>query len=332
MRADLLHVVLVYSNPRRFQSRIRLLNETIESMRESGVRVTLVEHAFGERPFQFERNCPELRAVNHVQVRGGANQELWIKEALIKCGVRSLPHDWKYLAWIDADCKFVRPDWAIEAVHMLQHYRVGQPWSHSIDLGPNGEVMRNEWGNDADRSFCAAWMAGDVEVYGEDYGKPPSRAMLQNPNKKDFRQHYGYAWCMRREAWDGIGGLPDWMVTGSADFHSALGFAGKLAKSEAYTSPGATRRLREFASRCHEHIRQDIGVVPGTLLHGFHGNKKLRYYLTRKEVLTESHFDPDVDLTWDSQGIPSLAGDNRLLRDGLRRMLMIRNEDDIRID
>jgi hypothetical protein len=332
MRADLLHVVLVYSNPRRFASRIRLIIETVHFMLNSGVRLTLVEHAFGERPFQFDRASPDMRDVNLVQVRGGANQELWIKEALIKCGVRTLPHDWKYLAWIDGDCKFVRPDWAKEAVHMLQHHRVGQPWSHSVDLGPNGEVMRNEWGNDADRSFSAAWMAGDVSVSAEDYGQQPSRAMLKNPNKKDARQHYGYAWVIRREAWDGIGGLPDWMVTGSADFHAALAFAGKLAKSEAYTSPGATRRLREFAARCHEHIRQDIGVVPGTLLHGFHGQKSLRYYLTRKEVLEESKFDPDKDLTWDWQGIPSLNGDNRLLRDGLRRMLIIRNEDDIRMD
>lgn len=333
MDAALLHTVLVYSNPRRFVSRARLCRETIQFMRASGVRLTVVEHAFGDRPFEFSPASPEMSGVNLVQLRGGANQELWIKEALIMAGVRTLPHDWQYLAWIDADCSFVRPDWPSEAVQMLQHYRVIQPWSHSIDLGPNGEVMTNEWGNDADRSFAAAWVAGDVDMAGaENYGQQPSRAMLRNPGKKDWRQHYGYAWAMTRAAWDGIGGLPTWMVTGSADFHSALAFAGKLAKSEAYISPGSTRRLRELCIRCDEHIRQDIGVVPGTLLHGFHGNKKLRYYLSRKDVLIESRFDPDVDLTFDWQGIPSLAGDNRLLRDGLRRMLMIRNEDDIRMD
>jgi hypothetical protein len=268
-------------------------------------------------------------------VRGGANQELWIKEALIKIGVRTLPQDWKYLAWIDADVSFVRKDWATETIHMLQHYRVGQPWSHSIDLGPNGEVMRNEWGNDADRSFCAAWVAGDVEVPVDGYGMAKaaySRALLQTREKKDYRQHYGYAWAMRREAWDGIGGLPDWLVTGSADFHSALAFAGKLSTSEAYISEGATRRLREYALRCDEHIRQDVGVVHGTLIHGFHGAKRNRVYLSRKDILTESQFDPDRDLTYDWQGIPSLAGDNRLLRDGLRRLHVIRNEDDIRVD
>ena len=77
------------------------------------------------------------------------------------------------------------------------------------------------------------------------------------------------------------------------------------------------------------HVRQDIGCVPGTILHGFHGSKKNRVYLSRKDILVESKFDPDRDLTYDWQGIPSLKGDNRLLRDGLRRLMVIRNEDSI---
>lgn len=329
MRADLLHVVAVYSNPRRYHSRERLARSFIAHMLASGVRLTFVEHAFGERPFVFDRHP----AWNLVQVRGGANQELWIKEALQKVGVRALPADWKYLALIDADLTFARPDWAAETVHMLQHYRLGQNWSHSVDLGPNGEVLTNEWGNDADRSFAAAWQAGDVEVSGSDYApsRQPSRALLANTGKKDWRQHYGYSWAFRRATWDGIGGLPDWLVTGSADYHAALAFAGKLDKSEAYISPGATRRLHEFWARCDEHVRQDIGCVSGTILHGFHGAKRNRVYLSRKDILVESKFDPDRDLTHDWQGIPSLAGDNRLLRDGLRRLMVIRNEDSIDI-
>jgi hypothetical protein len=335
MRADLLHSIAVYSNPRRFNARARLAREFIPQQLDSGVRLTFVEHAFGDRPFEFAKNEPIMQHVNLVQVRGGANQECWIKEPLIKIGVRHLPEDWQYMAWIDADVEFVRRDWASETVNMLQHHRVLQPWSHSIDLGPNGEVMRNEWGNDADRSFAAAWLAGDVEIPVDAYGATQfgvSRAMLKNTGKRDWRQHYGYAWAIRRAAWDGIGGLPDWLVTGSADFHAALGFAGTLSKSEAYISPGATRRMQEFARRCDEFIKQDIGCVPGTLIHGFHGNKKLRGYLSRKDVLVESAFDPDTDLTYDWQGIPSLGSDNRILRDGLRRILTSRNEDDIRLE
>ncbi|WP_280525997.1 hypothetical protein [Methylobacterium soli] len=36
------------------------------------------------------------------------------------------------------------------------------------------------------------------------------------------------------------------------------------------------RRLREFAARCDQRIRQDISCVTGTLLHGWHSSKKDR--------------------------------------------------------
>lgn len=329
MHSRLLHVVAVYNNPRRWQSRLRLLKEFIPHMLDSGVRLTLVEHAHGERPHEFDK--ADMPHVNLVQVRGGSNQEIWIKEALIKIGVRSLPHDWKYLAWIDADVAFEHRAWASETVHMLQMYRVGQPWSHSVDLGPDRSILTNEWGHDVDRSFCAAWMAGDVDIPHDGYGpnqNAVSRALLVNRGRKDWRQHYGYAWAMRREAWDGIGGLPDWLVTGSADYHSALAFAGKL-KSEAYLSPGCARKFAEFQRKVDYHIRQDIGCVPGMLIHGFHGSKKNRNYLSRSDILKESAFCPDADLTYDHQGIPMLSEerDNRILRDGLRRMNIIRYED-----
>lgn len=331
-----LHVISVLNNPRRFASRIRLIREFIPHMLDSGAKLTLVLHAFGDRPHEIAEDDSILRHVNVVRVRGGADHELWIKEALIKIGVRSLPQDWKLMCWADADVRHERPDWVEETKHMLQHYRVGQTWSHSIDLGPKRGVLTNEWGNDVDRSFCAAWMAGDVDMgeVREDYRgeghtvvRAVSRALLANQGKRDHRQHYGYCWSIRREAWDGIGGLPDWLVTGSADFHSALAFAGKLSRSEAYISDGCTRRLREFARRCDEHIRQDIGCVPGLLMHGFHGPKRKRFYLSRKDILQESGFDPDTHLTYDWQGIPSLAGDNRILRDGLRRLAILRDED-----
>ncbi len=330
LKASDLHVVSVINNPRRWRSRVRLLREFIEHMREQGVSLTLVDHAFGERDHNIDPDDPVLNGVRHVRVRGGASQEIWIKEALVRVGVRHLPDDWRYLAWVDADVRFERRDMALETLHMLQHHQVGQPWSHSVDLGPDRSPMANEWGNAVDRSFSAAWVAGDVDTVSQAYGFVPgreqSRALLQNRDA-DPRQHYGFAWSARREAYEGVGGLPDWMITGAADYHMACAFAGKLGPSDNYRTPGCERRLRDLAERCDRHVRQDIGVVPGLLMHGWHGSKQKRFYLSREEIVRESGFDPDLDLTWDWQGIPSLSSDNRLLRDGLRRLNTVRDED-----
>lgn len=324
-----LHVVSVINNPRRWRSRIRLLREFVGHMKEQGVSLTLVDHAFGEREWNIDPADPILDGVNVVRVRGGSGQEIWLKEALINLGVRSLPHEWKYVAWIDADILFQRRDFAIETIHALQHHRVVQPWSHAVDLGPDGAPVENEWGTTLDRGFAAAWVAGDIDEPREGYGigQKQSRWLIPSKEQKDWRQHYGFAWATRRDVWDGIGGMPDWLITGAADFFMAYAFAGQIPPTSDYTSPGCERRLRSFARKCDEHVRQDIGVVPGLIHHGWHGKKVRRNYMVRKDLIIESGYDPDVDLTYDWQGLPSLMSDNRVLRDGLRRMNTLRNED-----
>jgi hypothetical protein len=333
MRNDLLHVIGVYSNPRRYKARSRLLREWINNSLDSGVCLTVVEHAFGERPYEFEPAEPALTPTNLVQVRGGPEHELWLKEGLINYGISHLPETAKYVCWEDTDIKHERGDWAAETVHMLQHYRVGQTWTHSVDKDPNGNIARNEWGNDVDRSFCAAWLAGDIDPLADNYGNllVQSRALLANKSERDWRQHYGYSWAIRLECFKGIGRLLDWMVTGSADYHMAMAFAGHLQKFDPRMKPGYIRRLKEFAARCEAHIKQDLGCVDGTIIHGWHGAKRNRFYLSRFEILSESGFDPDVDLAYDVHGLPTLISDNRLLRDGLRRYNMQRNEDSIDI-
>lgn len=331
MQNNLLHVIGVYSNPRRYKARSRLLREWISNSLDSGVHLTVVEHAFGERPYEIGKD--EFKHLNLLQIRGGPEHELWLKEGLINYGIAHLPENAKYVCWEDTDIAHERGDWASETVHMLQHYRVGQTWTHSYDKGPNGNVVRNEWGNDVDRSFSAAWLAGDIkddpgEYQGANVPKQ-SRALLENKGEIDYRQHYGFSWAMRRKCFTGIGRLIDWMVTGSADFHMAMCFAHRLVNFDDRMAPSYNRKLHEFQDRCEIHIKQDIGCVDGTVVHGWHGAKRHRFYLSRFDILRESGFDPDRDIAYDVHGLPTLISDNRILRDGLRRYNMQRNEDSI---
>jgi hypothetical protein len=324
---DTLYVIAVVSNPVRFKSRYRLFREFAARMYATpGVQLVIVEHAFGARPFEVtEANNPF-----HVQVRGAENHELWLKESLVNVGVRRLPPDWKYMAWIDADVEFVRPNWVSETIHALQHYSVIQPWSHSVDLTPDYDVADNEWGNAVDKSFCAAWVDGDFIDIDQDYGTNNpvgQRGGLAGSGKRAARSHFGYAWAIRREAFDAIGGLIDWLVTGSGDYHMALAFGGLPWPKDA--SAGYVRRLEVFSKRCEQHIRQNIGYVPGLILHHWHGRKKQRGYISRHSIIHASKFDPDLDLQLDWQGIPVLTGNNLILRDGLRQYFRARNEDSV---
>jgi hypothetical protein len=330
-----LHVVAGYSNHRRYQVRPRLLKLWLQHMLDSGVTLTVVQHTLGDRAHDLDPDKdPNLKHVNLVSLRGGPEQEIWLQHALYNVGFSRLPEDAKFVAWQDTDLFYIRDDWPLETLHMLQHHRIGQTWTHSVDLDPNGNVIANEWDNLIDRSFCAAWHRGDVEPL-------TTRAMLGAGSTTDWRRHTGFGWAIRRDILRGLGRLIDWLVAGSGDYHMALGFCGQLralvakALREGWDkkySAAYYRKLLEWADRCDEWVRQDIGVVDGTILHSWHGSKKNRYYGAREEILTEAHFDPDRDIGYDVHGVPMLVGDNRALRDGLRRYGRMRQEDSVDID
>jgi len=338
MRAENLHVLSCYFNHRRNSHLLKNAREWLKRTLDDGVTVHMAEHQIGERP--FELTAEEFPHVHFHHVRGHAAHEVWLKEALIKKLMTLLPDHVKYVCWEDADVEHARRDWAAETIQMLQHHRVGQTWVHAIDMGPSGGVMRNEWGNDVDRSFSAAFIAGDVHSPLGDLlheGRPrrkrhvpaegyaPAREEDDGP-QIDYRQHYGYSWAARRSTLEGVG-LIDWLVTGSADYHMALGYAGIESNVAEDSSHGYRRRIREFQRLCEEHVKQDIGCVPGTIMAHYHGPKANRFYISRHAILTRSGFDPDKDLAYGLDGMPYLTGDNRVLRDGLRRYFSRRNED-----
>lgn len=333
IKASDLHVVGVYSNPNRYKVRPALLRAWLPKVRESGASVTVVEYAFGDRTYEFTQ--AEMPDVNLIQIRGG--QEIWLQYALYNYGIAHLPDSARYICVQDTDVEHVRKDWALETIHMLQHYKVGQTWGSSVDINPSFDAHPNEWNNWTDRSFCAAWLVGDIDLGIGPYIPDFSRAMLQ-PKDKDWRSHTGYSWAFRREVLTGLGRLPDWLIGGSSDWHMASGFSGRLRQmcetelakggAEKY-SQGYYEKLIAFSKLCDQHVGMDIGCVSGLVLHSFHGSKKKRFYGGREAILTEAHFDPYRDIAYDARGMPYICGNNSALREGLRRYGRARDEDSI---
>jgi hypothetical protein len=312
-----LHVVTCVSNPIRFQSRYRLYRDFAKHMHDSGALLHTVECAFGERPFEVtEANNPF-----HLQVR--TDSEVWHKENLLNLMIARLPSDWQYVAWIDADVHFVRPDWPAETVQQLQHYDIVQLFSEAHDLGPDQHVFARY------RSFAWSHGQGIPRLRGAGYyGGTPAR----RDEGIAYYHHSGYAWAIRREAFDAVGGLLDCAVVGEADWIMARSILGE-AEETLYPgiSAGYRRAILAWQERAVTHLRRNLGCVPGTLLHYWHGPKAGRNYWNRCRLLAQSQFDPQAHLKRDWQGLYQLVdrGDERslLLRDGLRRYFRSRNED-----
>lgn len=334
IQASDLHVIGVYSNPQRYAVRPRLLREWLPKVMRSGACITVVEHAFGDRSYEFDQ--AEMPGVTLIQVRGV--QEHWLQYALYNLGISRLPDHARYICVQDTDVEHTRQDWAVETIHMLQHHKVGQTWASAVDLNPSLDAEPNEHKTWVDRSFCAAFLAGDVKIGTGPYCPDFSRVMLPTTKQTDWRSHTGYSWAFRREVVQGLKRLPDWLIAGSSDWHMSIGFSGQLREmcmrelstgGAARYSQGYYDRLLTFADLCDRHVGMDIGCVPGLLSHSWHGSKKLRFYGAREAILTEAKFDPLIDLAYDVNGLPCLATTKSALREGLRRYTRARNEDSI---
>ena len=294
-----LNVVIVLSNPVRYQRRTRLAREALHRAALSGATVWFVEAVFGER-------APEVadpKNRHHVIVR--CDDEIWLKENLINIGVSHFPANWKYMMWLDGDVEFLRPNWAMEVLHGLQHYQTLQPFSHVADLGPNREILETHTG------FGYLYLKGAPFKAG--YGT---------------FWHPGYAWAWRREAFDAVGGMIDRAICGAADHHMATALIGRGPLSvHGHVTPAYLKMVTDWQIKAEIALERNLGCIEGTILHYFHGAKAKRNYVGRWDILIRTNFDPNRDLEKDERGVLNLPAGRPYLRDQIRAYFRSRDED-----
>lgn len=326
-----LYVVTCISNPKRYRSRYNLYRRFEKYIADSGAILVTIEQAFGER--EFEITDPS----NPFHIRITSSSELWHKENMLNLAIQRLPSDWKYVAWIDADIEFVRPDWVYEAIHLLQHYDIIQMFSQAADLDPQFQVLNNlregviaAWR----RENCGPLVVRSTEDEDGNYGGYGgySNYGAYGGGGAGVR-HPGYAWAARRDALNKLGGLIDWGIVGSADWHMASALVGQvdasISPSVAQSCPNYVKLCKEWEDRAIRHIRYNVGYMDGLVYHFWHGKKADRRYANRWRILIENKFDPALDLKKDWQGLWQLTDRNHRLRDDIRSYMASRNEDSI---
>lgn len=317
---ETLHVISTYFNPVRFHSRARLFKEFKERVEATPhAKLWIVEVAFGDRPFEMTESCNP----QHLQLR--TVDELWHKETALNLLVHRLPPDWKYLAWLDGDISYdnKKETWAMDAIHMLQHYKIIQMWDQCHDLDIHGRTMHTH------RSAVSSWLGG--APYTRQYGG----------------WHPGFGWGYTRRAWNDLGGLFDYAILGSGDDHMMKALLGKAPADSlpGQIHPHYRQLVAAWANHGQHSIKGDIGFLPATIKHYYHGSKADRKYWSRWTILMgcervdcrgekcpdkvrhRPKFDPLVDIKRDWQGLWQLTDRHPHIRDGIRKYMRQRQED-----
>jgi hypothetical protein len=241
----------------------------------------------------------------------------------------------KYIACIDADFQFARADWAQETIQQLQHYQVVQMFSTVGYLNANHEMIRHRLG------YLQTWQnhrGGIKNAFAEANIPPiPEDGYYPSGNGAQPWQDVGApgaAWAYRREAWDKLGGLIDFGILGSGDYFMAAGLIGLMDRVIPRNySPGFKSQLLKWQAAAERHVRRNVGIVSGTVMHYWHGRLSERGYGSRERILTAYQFNPTHDLKRDSAGLYQLEDDHTErfihMRDKIRTYFRSRNEDGI---
>lgn len=295
----ILYVVLPYFNFCGFKRRRELFIKFINEIKDRKEIRIVVSEILGPEPLGKIKG-----PWRHIKFK--TESHLWAKENLVNMAVSTLPSDWKFMAWIDADISFLNTNWASQTMDELRaEYDIVQLWRSAVNLGAYGQVLKT------DQSF--AYMAegsGTAWIANDKYGF----------------WHPGYAWACTRAAFDKMEGLIDWAILGSGDRHMAMALMGRVTQS----APGNIHsNYRKMLEDYQDRVRKlRLGWVDGTILHHWHGSMANRRYKERWEILTKGAYDPKVDICSTKEGLVMLTRKGRRMQAELDGYFLGRKEDD----
>jgi len=320
-----LAVVSCFFNPSGSRQRLNNFNRFVQGIQESGVRLLVVELAFGSSPHQITSHEDVIR------VR--SDDVMWHKEKLLNLGIkRLLSESYQNIAWLDGDILFDEPDWPQLIVRELQEANLCQVFSEaSIHTHISGAPVV---GSSAVKYFRESGGA----LYAQ-----PRRGMADLLRGRLRGGFSGFGWAARAEVLEKVllyenalvGGADKLILAASlvrdvsdesvlrlSQSRIACAQCGHKNHSQAYT-----RSCLEWSERWSAAVASKVSYAPVHIRDMYHGSRTDRGYNTRHEILYRHQFDPATDLKVSDEGCWCWASDKPGLHRDVEAYFMSRRED-----
>lgn len=302
-----LYFITSYFNPFGFKSRLANFKTFYESLSEITNKIYVVEAIFPEGNEDGFVAAPQLSLAHNYKVVT-VKSLLWHKESLLNIALRNLPESCKYVSWLDADIIFDDKKIVKKIKKKLNKHNMVQCFSDVHQYDPNGSV----------------YMKSTSYVYQYIHGS--------KPKEKGYRTfpEIGFAWAVRRELLEELGGFFDYIIFGANDtfmslsaidlkaFEKFLGYWNYSKKFEKF--------LRLKSQEWQEVIKGDVGYVNGKIYHLWHGSRINRRYAERDQILAQLDYRPFRDVKRNEDGILEWV-DNQPLQKVVKKVLYGRKED-----
>ncbi len=301
-----LWAITAYFNPARYRQRRHNYGEF---RRRLSAPLLTVELGYDGR---FELGNGDA----DVLIRVGGRDVVWQKERLLNIGLRALPSECRYVAWLDCDVVFERSDWTEATCRALDGCPVVHLFREVYELGrtelaeaPRGSGMKG-------MSILA--VAGAEEDPGE---------LLRGNMRGNHSVHSGLAWAARRDVL--ADGLYDACIVGSGNRAILCAQLGRFSDAIHYLHMGPRWQAHylSWAERQYERIQGSVEAIEGRLIHLWHGCLDDRRYAERHTALARFDFDPAVDIEQAEEGAWQWSSDKPEMHRYVRRYFWARNED-----
>lgn len=272
---DSLAVCIAHFNPCGWARREANFRRFAEAALAQGARLCLVSAG----------RVPSVDGLAyHLELPAG--DTLWQKERALNLLIDRLPDQYDKVAWVDADVLFDNPDWVRDTCRQLDATPVAQLFERALWLDREGVPER--------------WHGRERRL--DQLSVPAARCHGARPAFPVA--HTGFAWAARRETLRAIDGLYDRHILGSGDTIMSFGFHGPIVGNPLSRYAGPFRRaIESWCMRAFDVVGAEVGYVPGTLRHLWHGTYADRQYNGRLLRIAMAGYNPDRDLELAENGL-----------------------------
>lgn len=289
--SDKLYVVSAFFNFTQSPTRSKLANDFTRYMEQNKAVAYFPLALYPGR---------SIATINNSLTIGGIDM-VASKENLLNVAMSRLPPEAKYVAWLDTDIIFARPDWAEATLEALQNYDVVQMFSHGMDLDKDGAPGG--------------------------YILPGAMYKYALRNKMVSEGCTGFAWAARREALRSVGGLGEWNIFTAGDSHFVEALLGRHP-TYLHTKPASIMQdpWPEWATKV---ATLTSGYVSGLVRHRYHGPRSRRGYQAQWDIIKKHNFSARTHLKKNLMGVWEFSeGASPEFRYDVEKFYTLRGEDE----
>jgi hypothetical protein len=285
-------------NPAQYETRYEAYDRLDKHIKSFGIQLITVELVFNDQNFRITKpNNPY-----HIRLR--TNDILWYKENILNIGINNVPDECEDIAWLDLEVEFLNPNWVEDTTNALKKYKVVQLFDVVQISGPNSELI------EAHAGYGWCYATNSTYKLNDTYDELKQKYIEISDYFRSLKRGpyctTGYAWAARKSALKAIGGLFDKGILGDGDKLNAKSFTGELFQTNTsfkYEGEHFVNELKSFSNHAFKKINGSVGYVSGLLNHLYHGSRKDRNYLTRRDILNSFPYEPKKHLYYDKKGL-----------------------------